>query len=376
MLPEQLHTAAAGLTLIWPEHTQHYPWFWLRDHGEDPASLDPQTQQRKIDTFTLAPDIQATAVHWDKATAQVHFVWPDGAKSYISTDSLARVAGVLPASAQLLAGNKQILWSATHPLDHLPNHLPSISCPEILASDAGVRHWLELIAQYGFAVVTAMQPTEQATVELAERIAPAQHTIFGPYWPLSAEIKAHEDSAYTTEFLAPHTDGTYYHDPAGLQLFNCIEFDGQGGESTLVDGFALARQLQATHPDYYAVLTQVLVPAHYREPGVHLAAEHSVLRLDRHGALAQVAFNNYDRSPFLLPAAEQALFYAAYAEFNRLCMQQENWIRIPLRPGMALIFDNWRCLHGRMNYIGKRYFYGCYHARADFDSRVRVLRAG
>jgi len=142
----------------------------------------------------------------------------------------------------------------------------------------------------------------------------------------------------------------------------------------VVDGFALAGKIKRENPDFYETLSRVMVPAQYVEPGVHLSAERAVLRHDRKGTLAQVSFNNYDRAPFLLEADEMKAFYAAYAEFNRLAMNQENWCKIPLRPGMALIFDNWRCLHGRMGYVGKRYFYGCYHNHADYESRLRTLR--
>ena len=37
-----------GLAVRWRDHGEsHYPWFWLRDHGEDAASLDPETLQRR-----------------------------------------------------------------------------------------------------------------------------------------------------------------------------------------------------------------------------------------------------------------------------------------------------------------------------------------
>ena len=38
------------------------PARWLRDHGDDPASLDPDTKQRKVDTFSIPTDITARTV--------------------------------------------------------------------------------------------------------------------------------------------------------------------------------------------------------------------------------------------------------------------------------------------------------------------------
>ena len=44
-----------------------------------------------------------------------------------------------------------------------------------------------------------------------------------------------------------------------------------------------------------------------------------------------------------------------------------------LRPGDALLFDNWRVLHGRHAYTGKRTLCGAYLNHEDFESRLRLL---
>ena len=48
------------------------------------------------------------------------------------------------------------------------------------------------------------------------------------------------------------------------------------------------------------------------------------------------------------------------------------WHRV-LRPGDALLFDNWRVLHGRLAYTGKRTLCGAYLNHEDFESRLRLL---
>jgi trimethyllysine dioxygenase len=158
-------------------------------------------------------------------------------------------------------------------------------------------------------------------------------------------------------------------------MFHCLKFDGTGGDSTLVDGFKVAETIRRTDPAAFEVLTTVKVPAHYLGDGVHLRAEHPVIGLDRNGDFAQIAYNNYDRAPLRLPAPRMNAFYAALKLFNRLINDPAYEITMRLTPGTALLFDNWRTLHGRRAFQGFRWLCGAYLNKEDFDSKLRVLRA-
>ena len=263
------------------------------------------------------------------------------------------------------------LWSRYAPLE-LP---PPLAHDEVLESKAGLQACLERVHALGFAVVEGV-PTDDAAIErFLTRIAYVRHTIFGGLWTLSAEIQDHDDTAYSRQYLEPHTDGTYSHDAPGLQSFVCREFDGKGGESILVDGFALAEEMRRDAPDHFETLNSVSVPGRYIEPGVHLRAERPAFLTRADGSLRQISFNNYDRAPFNLPPARMTAFYEAYRDFHTRITDRANWLTIPLRPGMALVFDNWRLLHGRMGYSGKRVFCGCYHNHEDFESALRTVTA-
>ncbi len=364
---DTISVSRGGVNVSWDNGVQHFfSAFWLRDHCDDPASQDPNTRQRLVDTFAIAPDITVSNAVLDNQSRCIELHWNDDTRNTISVAQLQRAV----FSERESSASEHHYWSAARVLESLPE----IPYNDVLASEQGTLQWLELIERYGFALLSDTDASEQGTKALGERISPAQRTIFGAYWPLSADLSEHEDSAYTTQTLLPHTDGTYYHNAAGLQMFNCLEFDGTGGESVLVDGFAIANEMKEQCPEHFDTLCSVSVPGQYLEPGVHLYAERPVIRLNSRGELQQVSFNNYDRAP--MHRNEDALdaFYQAYAEFNRRSIDQANWLKIPLRTGMALIFDNWRCMHGRMGYSGTRTFYGCYHNRADYESRLRTLR--
>lgn len=351
-----------------------FAWFWLRDHCEDADSLDAETLQRKVDTFALSPAIAGTAEIVD-AGAALSISWADGARpTRITAELLARVAGPSGGRGAEVEFGPRRLWRAGD-LPAPGGAWPLHAFEAVVETDAGLSAALRDMHRFGFAVFDGATPSEAATERLAGRFGYVRRTIFGDMWRLSAEMTDHGDSAYTTQFLEPHTDGTYSLDAPGLQMFNCLAYDAKGGESVLVDGFALAEDLRRADPGAYELLTEVSVPARYVEPGVHLTAERPALRLDAFGALEQISFNNYDRAPFVLPQERMDAFYAAYGALHARIADQANWLKIPLRPGMALIFDNWRLLHGRMGFAGKRVFYGCYHNREDFLSRLRSASA-
>ena len=199
-----------------------------------------------------------------------------------------------------------------------------------------------------------------------------RETIFGGMWDFQADLSK-ADTAYTTLELLPHTDGTYSHDAPGLQMLHCLAFTGEGGESTMVDGFRIAAELRSRQPDAYELLSTVEVPGQYIGDGSHLMASRPVFRHDHSGSLVQVSFNNADRAPFLLPGDEMEAFYEGLRAFESLANDHAlQWRRVN-RPGTAMLFDNWRVLHGRAAYTGHRHLCGCYVNREDFESRRRML---
>ena len=365
---------AEDLVLRWDNGAEsRFPWFWLRDHGQDAESLDPETLQRRVDTFALDEAVRGKDSTILEEGRGLAVRWPNGegagVESRYSADFLATMAGLLPEAIAAQPGRAPRLWSAAKALPAIE----PVPYGEIGEDKPGLRRCLEQLQRDGFVVIEGAPTDEASARALFGNFGYIRETIFGGLWSLSAELQEHEDTAYSTQYLEPHTDSTYSHDAPGLQCFLCQEFDGKGGESILVDGFALAEELRAEQPEFFEVLSEVSVPGRYIEPGVHLRTERPAIQLDGQGRLRQISFNNYDRAPFLLAPERMKAFYRAYKDLHVRIVARENWLTIPLRPGMALIFDNWRLLHGRLGYSGKRVFCGCYHNHEDFESALRTL---
>ena len=355
-----------ALAVRWSDgHVSEYPWLWLRDH--DSATLHPITQQRQLHTANVDVALRGTAseLHGDG----VRVIWSDGSPaSTLSADFLATFR--IPAAATTNVPIERMLWDGPTILEQWP----VVDYATVMGAVDGVDEWMANVAVYGFCIVTGTPATTEATEQLVRRAGYVRETIFGGFWDFQADLSK-ADTAYTNLELLPHTDGTYSHDAPGLQLLHCLAFDGTGGLSTMVDGFRIASELRARQPELYDVLSRVEVPGQYIGDGSHLMASRPVFRHDRAGELVQVSFNNADRAPFLLPAPEMELFYEGLRAFELLANDHRlQWRRVN-PPGDAMLFDNWRVLHGRTAYTGHRHLCGAYINHEDYESRLRLATA-
>jgi trimethyllysine dioxygenase len=367
---ERLAVESDRLRVDWSDgRTSEHPWVWLRDHSHDPSTTHPVTLQRQLATSDIDPALSATTV--SETDGDVVIGWADADEP----DSVLPVAFLLahrePGGPADVDDVERVLWDGTSILDEWP----SVEHDEVIDDDAGVARWLDLVARFGFCIVTGTPATVDATERLARRVGYVRETIFGGMWDFRADL-AKADTAYTDQELRPHTDGTYSNDAPGLQLLHCLAFDGTGGESTMIDGFRVAAQLRVADPAAYEVLSTVEVPGRYVGDGVDLRAARPVFRHGADGMLEQVSFNNADRAPFTLPFDEMQRFYDALRSLERrLDDARLQWRRVN-PPGDAMLFDNWRVLHGRLSYTGDRHLCGCYINREDYLSRRRLLTAG
>lgn len=364
---ERLTPEADLLRVHWSdEQESEHLWIWLRDHSHDAATFHPTTYQREVYTAGLPADLSANEATVGDDTVRITWADPDEPISVLPVEFL-RSHRRPPAADDALV-DERVLWDGESILDQWP----VVDHDAVMSDDAAAADWLDRLARFGFCIVSGTPTTTAATEALARRIGYVRETIFGGMWEFQADLSC-ADTAYTNHTLLPHTDGTYSEDAPGLQLLHCLAFDGTGGESTMVDGFRVAAQLRVAEPELYDVLATVEVPGRYVGDGFHLRAARPVFRHDAKGLLVQVSFNNADRAPFSLPTDEMRQFYEALRAFERRVNDERlQWRRVN-RPGDALVFDNWRVLHGRLGYTGHRHLCGCYVNREDFLSRRRML---
>lgn len=246
---------------------------------------------------------------------------------------------------------------------------------DYLTDDQVSRSVVQSLVDYGVAFVERVPANSTFTEIVIKRLFAVHRTHFGDMWTFSDNNVGFLDTAYTSEPLPAHTDNTYFNDASGLQILHCIEYEATGGLSLLVDGFKAVEDLRRKHPDVYSRLTQYQVPAENKERKAHHAHTEPIIIEDPvDGELQQIRYNIGDRAAFnSLPMSEMRQFYG---DLQKLAEEIENpanewWF--PLKPGTVMFFNNWRVLHGRSEFSGKRVMCGSYVSRSEFTSVARTM---
>ncbi|KAJ5083699.1 Trimethyllysine dioxygenase [Penicillium angulare] len=335
-------------------------------------------RQKITNTFLIPEDIDVVRI--EPNAKDVKIEWTDGHESSYSWDWLtahhfqsADLKYRRPVKAPLVRGLSKP-YKKNEPY-------PEVNYEEVMSKDSAVLDWLWKIYNSGFCFIDGVPATPEATKSLIERIAFIRHTHYGGFWEFTADLTL-KDTAYTNEFLGGHTDNTYFTDPARLQLFHLLSHtDGSGGESLLVDAFAAAKKLRAENRGLFNSLAEEKHSWHASgnedvciQPAVRAPV------LSAHGdtnAVYQIRWNDYDRAPKSDWSIKQSnTWYKAAKRFNEILSEEHRQIVTQLKPGKALIFDNWRMLHGRSEFTGKRRMCGGYVNNDDFISRLRLLKFG
>jgi gamma-butyrobetaine dioxygenase len=232
-----------------------------------------------------------------------------------------------------------------------------------------------MVRDYGFAIVTDVPTRVGAVVELAERIAHIQETHFGREFQVISKPDP-ENLAYTAVKLTSHTDVVNRQNLPGLQFLHCIEFEAEGGESILIDGFEAARRLRNEHPEMHDLLATVEVPYVYVDDDHDVRNHERVITVDGDGNDTEIRFHSGLLGAIDLDPDAIEPFYRAWKTFGLILRDPDLEYVFKMELGECQVFDNRRVLHARAEFdpaSGPRHLQGTYVERDDFMSRLRVL---
>lgn len=367
-------------------HVSKYHNIWLRDNCHCDKCYYAATKQRLLNSATIRDDIVGVEIRFD--SGQLHILWDqDHHQSQYDFDWL-HLHSYNPRLVPLdlkVAGEKDILvpkyWQTKDFATY--DDLPKVDYNAVIESSGeedAIRDWSLKIYKYGFCLIDNVPVTPEATEALVEKLMYIRPTHYGGFWDFTSDLSK-ADTAYTNIDISSHTDGTYWNDTPGLQLFHLLAHEGTGGTTSLVDAFKCAALLKEQHPESYELMCRIPVPAHSAgEEKVCIQPDipQPIFKLNDLGKLVQVRWNQSDRSTMdsWSDPADIPRFYKAIKHWVSIITSKENEFFYQLKPGQCLIFDNWRCFHSRTEFTGKRRMCGAYVNRDDFMSRLRILNLG
>lgn len=344
---------------------------WLRDHC--PSGLHPSTRERQWDWAAVDPDIRATAAH--VTGGALTLAWPDGHISRFDAAYLRRRryddAGRAERRPQL------DLWSA----EDIVRRLPNVDHADVMSDNGALLDLLIKVRDTGFAIIRNMPSGNQpgadwACEAVAQRIAFTRETNFGRRFDVVSKPDPN-NQAYTHDALLAHTDLPNREMPPGVQFLHCLEFEAEGGESLLVDGFHAAEELRAADAEAWSLLTTVPMAYRFHDSDWDVRWAGPAIALDADGGYHEIRYNPGIGAPIDAPFAVVKPLYQALAAYAARLKDPRNVLSFKLRPGDMMVFNNRRVLHGRAAFnpnTGPRHLQGCYVDLDEWHSRIRVLR--
>ena len=147
----------------------------------------------------------------------------------------------------------------------------------------------------------------------------------------------------------------------------------------MVDGFNIAQKFKDKCPEGYRFFSEIPFSCEYvhtiSTPHEHYYSSDPIFKHDPQDKdiLIQFRYNVYDRAPHQFDLDTQRKFYKYLPQLAKEIRDNSNGYAIRLSPGTILIIDNWRVMHARNGFNGKRIMSGCYVARDDFMSAAKSM---
>jgi gamma-butyrobetaine dioxygenase len=357
------------LAVFWPDgRVSRFPAIWLADNR--PETRRGAEGQRLLDAIELPEHIVIRSAVLVAGSIEVTF--NSFERPTLFDPAWLRRHALDPASRSERRRIPQ-LWDASL----ASGALPAADYAALTRDPRTLLDWLRQVERLGFALLHGVPVRPGMVCEVVSLFGYVRETNYGRLFDVVTVEEPH-NLAFSPLALGNHTDNPYRDPVPQLQLLHCLEAASEGGESVVVDGFAVAERLRHEYPADFDLLARTAVPFRYVEPGaVDLRHRAPLIELDVEGGLRTIRYNSRSIGPLDLDPEAVPAFYAAHRRLGRLLHDPAMTVGFRLKPGDLFIIDNRRVLHGRRGFGGgRRHLQGTYADADSLMSKLRVLEAG
>ena len=336
---------------------------WLRERLSDEKNLDKTSLQRLYEPSLINNNIEIKNFSIYRDLLEITFT--DGEVGKYLINNLVNEINKYDAIPYKQEWNSSI------------NKLPYHDFNKFNKSEDLTIKMLSEFHILGFVIITNLSKNNKTVIEFAESLGPIRSTNFGKYFDVISKPNPN-DLAYTSLGLSSHSDNPYRKPIPGIQLLHSIANDAKGGDSTFVDGLAVANYLKKNDKEFFDILTSTEILFRFTDNDVILENWGKLIELDGSNNFKQIRFSGrLDYVP-ALNSDKLNIFYKARKKMFELCSSKDFTLKFRLDSGMLIMFDNHRLLHGRTEYdsnSGYRHLQGCYIEHDATEGKLRRLLA-
>jgi gamma-butyrobetaine dioxygenase len=342
---------------IWLRHSLFFPTHRKADSGDEFATLpdDPDTVWPREIAIGSNGEL---VIEWhpDGQISRFDPTWLRD-RSPNATDRRARK-------------RPPILWDAS-----IEKSYPQASYPRFAEKDVERLRAYRGLLDHGFLLLRDVPPVPGQIEEVSKFLGIITVSHVGRIFDVRLDPTV-RSGATSTRYLGPHVDESCRYFSSGMSVLHCIKAHPHGGQSMLVDGFAICKKLKSSNPAAYDVLARVPLFYDCNSYGTEIRAFGKVICEDLDGDLMGVRFNDRSVSPLEAPEELIKRTYASLRAFIQLLNDRAHQFRFTLAPGDMLVYDNQRVLHGRTWFdasLGERHLQNCTIDRDIVHGKFREL---
>jgi gamma-butyrobetaine dioxygenase len=248
---------------------------------------------------------------------------------------------------------------------------------KVLYNDKYLKKWLKLLHEYGLAIIKNAPIKKKSAFKILNRISHHRETFFGTPFEV-INVPKPNNTAYTADALRNHTDLPYFEYAPGYQFLHCLVNDAKGGNSSVVDGFAVANYLKKYEKKAFKVLTNTYVKfkdIDYTQKATRVLYS-PLITLSKDKDFNDIRFSMAAMGTVDVNSNKMKNFYEAYYLFAKLLHSKKFKIDFRLSGGDIFCFNNRRVLHGRTAFdpnSGDRHLQGYYVERDEILARLNYL---
>ena len=334
---------------------------WLRDNCRCDQCRIVQTDERRWQPWSRTTPAEAASVAVEQGELVV--VWDDGHRSSFADadwDTIER--------AMNRGRFEPRVWRAEDQLERFDHD-------SVVGNLDARRALFEAFRRDGAVVITG-SPTEPGSIIDTARSLGI--TLIDSSLGFLFDVKLDPSGyniAFTSEGLPPHNDNAQYSEPPSGQILAFIANEATGGDSVVVDGWAVLDELAERDPAAIEVLSRVPVGHRQYSTEADGFSRNPLIKLDPAGGYRHLRFSNQLRQPLPHDHPDLAEWYRAYRVLGSIVTDPALALTFRMEAGDSLLVNGYRVLHARTAFVadGARHLQDVYFNADDIHNALDRL---